>query len=87
MTSTEKSIRVVDDEAGGRLDRVLAAHVVELSRTRLKALIEAGSVAVDGRTIRDPGHRVNSGAAIVVAVPEAGAGQARSRSDPARRGL
>jgi 23S rRNA pseudouridine1911/1915/1917 synthase len=71
MTSTEKSIRVVDDEAGGRLDRVLAAHVVELSRTRLKALIEGGSVAVDGRTIRDPGHRVNSGAAIVVAVPEA----------------
>jgi 23S rRNA pseudouridine1911/1915/1917 synthase len=71
MTSTEKSIRVVDGEAGGRLDRVLAAHVVELSRTRLKALIEGGSVAVDGRTIRDPGHRVNSGAAIVVAVPEA----------------
>jgi 23S rRNA pseudouridine1911/1915/1917 synthase len=71
MTSTEKSIRVVDEEAGGRLDRVLAAHVVELSRTRLKALIEGGSVAVDGRTIRDPGHRVNSGAAIVVAVPEA----------------
>jgi 23S rRNA pseudouridine1911/1915/1917 synthase len=71
MTSTEKSIRVVDEEAGGRLDRVLAAHVVELSRTRLKALIEGGSVAVDGRTIRDPGHRVNSGAAIVLAVPEA----------------
>jgi 23S rRNA pseudouridine1911/1915/1917 synthase len=71
MASTEKSIRVVDDEAGGRLDRVLAAHVAELSRTRLKALIEAGSVAVDGRTIRDPGHRVNSGAAIVLDVPEA----------------
>jgi 23S rRNA pseudouridine1911/1915/1917 synthase len=70
MRSTEKSIRVVDGEAGGRLDRVLAAHVVELSRTRLKALIEGGSVAVDGRTIRDPGHRVNSGAAIVVAVPQ-----------------
>jgi 23S rRNA pseudouridine1911/1915/1917 synthase len=70
MRSTEKSIRVVDGEAGGRLDRVLAAHVVELSRTRLKALIEGGSVAVDGHTIRDPGHRVNSGAAIVVAVPQ-----------------
>jgi 23S rRNA pseudouridine1911/1915/1917 synthase len=70
MTFTEKSICVVDDKAGGRLDRVLAAHVAGLSRTRLKALIEAGSVAVDGRTIRDPGHRVNSGAAIVVAVPE-----------------
>src|SRR5258708_10048481 len=71
MASTAKSSHVVDDEAGGRLDRVLAAHVAELSRTRLKALIEAGSVAVDGRTIRDPGHRVNSGAAIVVEVPEA----------------
>jgi 23S rRNA pseudouridine1911/1915/1917 synthase len=71
MASTAKSIHVVDDAAGGRLDRVLAAHVAELSRTRLKALIEAGLVAVDGRTIRDPGHRVNSGAAIVVEVPEA----------------
>jgi 23S rRNA pseudouridine1911/1915/1917 synthase len=71
MTSTQKSILIPDDETGGRLDRVLAAHVAELSRTRLKALIEAGSVAVDGRTIRDPSHRVNSGAAIVVDVPEA----------------
>jgi 23S rRNA pseudouridine1911/1915/1917 synthase len=71
MKSTQKSVRVADDEPGGRLDRVLAAHVSELSRTRLKALIEAGAVAVDGRTIRDPGHRVNSGAAIVVEVPPA----------------
>src|SRR5271170_3698535 len=70
MTSTQKAIRVTDDENGGRLDRVLAAHIAELSRTRLKALIEAGAAAVDGRTIRDPGHRVNSGAAIVVDVPE-----------------
>ena len=70
MKSTAKSIHVDEQEAGSRLDRVLAAHLVELSRTRLKGLIEAGSVAVDGRTIRDPGHRVNSGATIVVEVPE-----------------
>jgi 23S rRNA pseudouridine1911/1915/1917 synthase len=69
MTSTQKSIRIAADESGGRLDRLLAAHVAELSRTRLKALIEAGAVAVDGRTIRDPGHRVNSGAAILVDIP------------------
>src|SRR5262249_33072072 len=69
MTSTLKSIRIADDEAGGRLDRVLATHIAELSRTRLKALIEAGAVAIDGRTIRDPGHRVNSGAAIEIDVP------------------
>ena len=69
VTTTQKTIRLADDETGGRLDRVLAAHVAELSRTRLKALIEAGAVAVDGRTIRDPSLRVNSGATLVVEVP------------------
>jgi 23S rRNA pseudouridine1911/1915/1917 synthase len=69
MTSAPKSIRIADNEAGGRLDRLLATRIAELSRTRLKALIEAGAVAVDGRTIRDPGHRVNSGAAIEVDIP------------------
>jgi 23S rRNA pseudouridine1911/1915/1917 synthase len=69
MTSTLKSIHLAGDDAGGRLDRVLATHIVELSRTRLKALIEAGAVAIDGRTIRDPGHRVNSGTAIEVDIP------------------
>jgi 23S rRNA pseudouridine1911/1915/1917 synthase len=67
---TKKTIHVAADESGGRLDRILAAHIAEFSRTRLKALIEAGAVAVDGRTIRDPSHRVNSGAAVAVDVPE-----------------
>ena len=53
MASAEKSIHVVDDEAGGRLDRVLAAHVAELSRSRLKTLIENGAVALGAHTIRD----------------------------------
>ncbi len=68
---TQQSLAVASNEAGARLDRVLAAHVTELSRSRLKALIEAGAVAVDGRTIRDPSHRVNAGAAIVLEVPPA----------------
>ena len=42
------SVLVAADEAGDRLDRVLARHVVALSRSRLKTLIEAGAVAVDG---------------------------------------
>src|SRR5215469_4978607 len=68
-TDTPTSIVVAADEAGERLDRVLARHVAGVSRTRLKALIEAGAVALDGGTIRDPSHRVNCGAAIVVDVP------------------
>jgi Pseudouridylate synthases, 23S RNA-specific len=56
---------------GERLDRVLAARVAELSRSRHKALILAGRVAIDGATIRDPGHRVNAGATIVLDLPPA----------------
>jgi 23S rRNA pseudouridine1911/1915/1917 synthase len=69
LTMTQKSIVVADGEAGDRLDRVLTRHVAELSRSRLKALIEAGAVAIDGRTIRDPNQRVNSGAAVCIDVP------------------
>lgn len=60
---------ITADDAGERLDRVLAAHISGLSRSRLKALILAGQVAIDGRTIRDPSHRVNAGDAVAVAVP------------------
>ena len=67
--ATQRTITVAENEAGERLDRVLARHVAELSRSRLKALIENGAVTLDGRTIRDPSHRVNSGVAIVLDVP------------------
>jgi 23S rRNA pseudouridine1911/1915/1917 synthase len=63
------SVTVGAEEGGERLDRVLAARVAELSRTRLKALVLAGHVAIGGRTIRDPGHRVNAGDQLTVAVP------------------
>jgi 23S rRNA pseudouridine1911/1915/1917 synthase len=63
------SVTVAEEEAGGRLDRVLAAHLTALSRTRLKALVLAGHVAIGGRTIRDPGHRVNAGDRLTVMVP------------------
>ena len=66
---TQKSIVTAETDAGERLDRVLARHVAELSRSRLKALIEDGAVSVDGHTIRDPNHRVNSAAAILLDVP------------------
>ena len=89
VTVTQTSVRVAADEAGERLDRVLARHfagqvaaqvagqvagqstgnVAALSRSRIKALIEQGAVVLDGKTIRDPNHRVNSGAAIVIDVP------------------
>jgi 23S rRNA pseudouridine1911/1915/1917 synthase len=62
---------VAAEEAGERLDRVLAQRLAELSRSRHKALILAGRVAIDGATIRDPGHRVNAGATVVLDLPPA----------------
>src|SRR5213593_2715099 len=66
-----ETVVVAAEEAGERLDRVLAARVAELSRSRHKALILAGRVAIDGATIRDPGHRVNAGGTISLELPPA----------------
>ncbi|HEY4775110.1 MAG TPA: S4 domain-containing protein, partial [Xanthobacteraceae bacterium] len=60
---TERLV-VAGAEAGARLDRVLANHVEDLSRSRLKALVLAGHVTIGARTIRDPGYRVNAGEAV-----------------------
>jgi len=63
---------VVDGaEASTRLDRVLALHSPALSRSRLKALILAGRVAVKGAPIRDPAYHVAKGDTITIDVPEA----------------
>jgi 23S rRNA pseudouridine1911/1915/1917 synthase len=59
------------EEAAARLDRVLAARITGLSRSRLKALIVAGCVSADGRTIRDPAYHVASGETITIDIPPA----------------
>ena len=62
-------------QAGERLDRFLGQAAGErrlaLSRTRLKALIEAGQVAVDGVETRDPAAKLAEGAKIAVVAPPA----------------
>ena len=64
-----ETVVVAAESAGERLDRALAASIADLSRSRLKALILAGEVTIGGRTVRDPGHRVNAGDAVTVALP------------------
>ncbi len=73
---------VADTDAGERLDRVLATAVTDLSRSRLKALILAGEVAIGGHTIRDPGHRVNQGDTITVSVPPPEPAQPQAQNIP-----
>jgi 23S rRNA pseudouridine1911/1915/1917 synthase len=56
-------------EAGERLDRLLAARVPGLSRSRLQALIAAGRVTRNGTPVHDAGLRVKAGEAYAVTVP------------------
>ena len=62
---------VAGDEGSTRLDRVLAARLTDLSRSRLKALILAGAVSLKDAAIRDPAYHVTSGDTITIDVPEA----------------
>ena len=64
-------VTVGGDEGSPRLDRVLAVLRPELSRSRLKALILAGSVTARGAPVRDPAYHVAAGDTITIDVPEA----------------
>jgi 23S rRNA pseudouridine1911/1915/1917 synthase len=63
-------VTVGGDEGSPRLDRVLAVLRPELSRSRLKALILAGSVTAKGTPVRDPAYHVAAGDTITIDVPE-----------------
>jgi 23S rRNA pseudouridine1911/1915/1917 synthase len=67
--ATIETVGITAEEAGQRLDRVLAARIRSLSRSRLKALILDGQIKVAGRTIRDPNTPVKSGDTVSVTLP------------------
>jgi 23S rRNA pseudouridine1911/1915/1917 synthase len=65
-----------------RADAGPAGDAVALSRTRLKALILDGQVAIGERTIRDPGYRVNAGEVIRLHLPPAEEAAPRGETIP-----
>jgi 23S rRNA pseudouridine1911/1915/1917 synthase len=67
--SAIETVTISAEETGGRLDRVLAARIPALSRSRLKALIIDGQVMIAARTVRDPAAQVNSGDTVTVNLP------------------
>ncbi len=64
-------VTVAGDEGSTRLDRVLAVRLQQLSRSRLKTLILAGSVGVGNAPVRDPAYHVATGDTITIELPEA----------------
>src|SRR5215468_4994813 len=70
MTNTvTETVTITGQDTGLRLDRVLAAHIANMSRSHLKTLILDGQVMIAARTIRDPSTIVKSGDVITVTLP------------------
>ena len=87
MTEDEEEIalenlRVVEvAKAGGRLDKVLADLVAELSRGRIQALMAAGLVRRDGRPVTDASAKAQAGT-YEIAIPPPVAAEPRPEAIP-----
>jgi 23S rRNA pseudouridine1911/1915/1917 synthase len=66
VTGTLQDFAVTE---AGRLDRVVAGALPELSRSQARRLIENGRITVDGATITKVAHAVSVGATIEVELP------------------
>ncbi|MGE3366919.1 MAG: pseudouridine synthase, partial [Rhizobiaceae bacterium] len=67
-TGTRRRVAAGEADAGDRLDRVIARALPELSRSRVKALIEAGHVALEpdrSPADRAADHAIDRGAATI----------------------
>lgn len=68
MDARQLSFRTDLGDAGRRLDQVCASRLAILSRTRIKTLVQAGSVLVDGRRAV-PSLRLNPGQTVTLDLP------------------
>jgi 23S rRNA pseudouridine1911/1915/1917 synthase len=65
------TVTIDESAAGERLDRALAAALPDLTRSRVKALIEGRRVTLaGGQTIEEPSRKVKTGESFIVDVPE-----------------
>ncbi|MEI8396172.1 MAG: RluA family pseudouridine synthase [Rhodospirillaceae bacterium] len=70
MSETLLTCTIPDDATNDRLDKALAALLADLSRSRLRMLLDQGHVRCGGATITDPSQRVKPGQIFVVFVPD-----------------
>jgi 23S rRNA pseudouridine1911/1915/1917 synthase len=70
MTSRTYTATALPGDADQRVDRFLAGRWPELSRTRLRALLESGAVERDGVLIAEGSARVKPGQHFAARVPE-----------------
>src|SRR6516162_4953232 len=81
-----REVTATGSEGSARLDRVLALHLPDLSRSRLKALILAGWISVNKAQVNaqvlDPAYHVSPGDTIIIDVPEAADPEPRAEKIP-----
>ncbi|MEM9263254.1 MAG: S4 domain-containing protein, partial [Pseudomonadota bacterium] len=57
------------EDTGARLDKWLSEKLENLTRSRLKALIEAGALRRDGTIFTDPSWKIREGERFVLEIP------------------
>ena len=59
-------IVIAPDSAGDRLDRVLAAHLPDVSRARIQALMAQGALMFEGKIVSDVSAKARAGTYVLV---------------------
>lgn len=67
-SSKIETFEVTLDLDGERLDKVLASSLKDISRSRLKTLIEDGLVKVNGKTVDKPKEKMSFGDEVSVEI-------------------
>jgi 23S rRNA pseudouridine1911/1915/1917 synthase len=67
--SERRTLTIDGSQAGERLDRALAALWPDLSRSRLKQLIESNSVTINGVAAPNPAQKVRLGVEVALVLP------------------
>ncbi|HSO48872.1 MAG TPA: S4 domain-containing protein, partial [Rhizobiaceae bacterium] len=71
METGESAFEVGEADAGSRLDAVLASLMpAHVSRSRVKAVILAGGVSLNGAPCADPSRKMKAGDLLAMSVPE-----------------
>ena len=69
-TEYEFTVQHIGQHAGQRLDKLIVAHLPELSRSQIQALIKDGKVTVDGAQVK-AGIKLRGGESIKISIPAA----------------
>ena len=62
-------IRIVEEQKGQRIDKILAKELADFSRTQIQSLIQNGYVVIDEKPIK-ASYKVETGEDVIVHIPK-----------------